>query len=82
MKNEGIYKEPIYGFDERTLDDLFSEAKPLKKAEKGKRLVNYIVDTTIMNIIFFFFFMTMGGMINYYEGINGSTILTSSQDLT
>ena len=82
MKNEGIYKEPIYGFDERTLDDLFSEAPPLQKASKDKRLINYIVDTSIMNIIFFLFFMSMGFMVIYYEGINGSTTLTTLQDLT
>jgi uncharacterized RDD family membrane protein YckC len=82
MEKEGIYKEPIYGFDERTLNNLFSEASPLKKAGKDKRLINYIVDTSIMNIIFFCFFMTMGGMLDYYEGINGSIVLTTPQDLT
>lgn len=80
MENEGIYKKPIYGFDEDTLDDLFSGAPPLKKAGKDKRLINYIVDSVIMNVIFLCFFIAMGGMISYYEGINGSTVLTASQD--
>lgn len=81
MENEGIYKEPQYGFDDATLDDLFSEAPVLKKAGKDKRLVNYIVDSAIMNIIFFCFFVAMGGMISYYEGVNGGTTLTTAQDL-
>lgn len=81
MEREGIYKEPEYGFDDKILDDLFSEQVPLKVASKEQRFVNFMFDQFIMFIIFFFLFALMGGLISFFEGINGSSSLSSGQDL-
>lgn len=81
MEREGIYKEPVYGFDDKILDELFSEQAPLKIASKGQRLANWLMDHFVMGIIFFWLFALMGGLIGYYEGLNSGGALTAQQDM-
>lgn len=82
MDRDEIYKEPQYGFEDQILDQLFDGGYDHQRADKGSRIVNYIVDNMAMGFIMLLFFIAMGGMISYFEGINDSTMLTTSQDLT
>ncbi len=83
MERESKYREPMYGFDDHVLDEIFDGNKipELKRATKSQRLANYILDQFILGCFMLLTFIIMGLLIGFFEDVNGSVILTTRQDM-